>query len=207
MWSLLAGIAGAVLATLLRECIEWWRRPNLHIDFEDIDGRKPYVLDQPWGLGMAGLTSRARILRLSVRNTGQKPAMACEAKLVISKAGNREPLVPIVHWSRRDPAVYETLDQVYAPVHLAKGDEETLDLLCLPYWVEDASLGPGATIQTISPKEYHFERNVVYCVKLVIHASNTISRPFAIRIRWDGTLHGFDESVRSVEGSGPTGGV
>ena len=201
MWSLVAGIIGAISALLLREGLEWLRQPKLKVDFEECDGLKPYVLDQFWGLRVAGKTSKAKFLRLSVRNAGRKPAMNCEAKMVVLKARKKEPLTPLIHWSRRDPAVYETLDQIYAPIHLNKSDEETLDLLILPYYPEDADLGPGATIHTLSPKEYRFERNVTYHIRVTVYASNTISKPYALKLYWDGTLDGFHKAVQKAEKS------
>ena len=199
--ALLSAAAASVLTTLFREVVACLRQPKLKLDFEECDGRKPYVLDQFWGLRIAGKTSKVKFLRLNVRNDGRKPALNCEAKMVVLKAEKKEPLKPLIHWSRRDPAVYKTLDQIYAPIHLNKRDEETLDLLIPPYYPEDQGIGPGATIQTLSPKEYHFQRNVNYQIEVTVYASNTISKMFALKLCWDGTLEGFDKAVEKAEGS------
>ena len=150
---------------------------------------------------IAGKTSKAKFLRLNVRNDGRKPALNCEAKMVVLKEEKKEPLKPLIHWSRRDPVVYKTLDQIYAPIHLNKSDEETLDLLMLTYCPEDDGIEPGATICTVSLKEYPFQRDVNYHMKVTVYASNTISKTFVLKLCWDGTLEGFDKAVEKAEGS------
>jgi hypothetical protein len=194
-------ILSALAALMLREVYEWFRRPRLKIDFEEYEGQKPYILDLflESESKIAGLTNKAKFLRLDVHNAGRKPAMDCEAKMVIFKTGKRESFTPSVHWSRRDPAVYKTLDQIYAPIHLNRGDHEPVDLFMLHYHPEEPELGPGACIQSMSPRAFRFERNTVYHIKVTVYASNTISKPFTLKLYWDGTLEGFDKAVHKVE--------
>jgi hypothetical protein len=193
-------IITAAAAVLFRELFEYLRRPKLKIDFEEYEGQKPYILDLflESETKIAGLTNKAKFLRLDVHNAGRKPAMDCEAKMVIFKTGKRESFTPSVHWTRRDPAVYKTLDQIYAPMHLNRGDHEPVDLFMLPYHPEEPELGPGACIQSMSPRVFRFERDTAYHIKVTVYASNTISQPFTLKLYWDGTLEGFDKAFQKV---------
>jgi hypothetical protein len=201
---LLSAVAGSVLTMLIRGVIEWWRRPRLKIDFEEVGGQKPYILDLSWESDDAvpvGKTPRVKFIRLNVQNAGRKPALDCEAKLVIFECGKREPVVPIIHWSRRDYKVYKTLDQQYAPIHLNRSDDETLELLMLRYYAEETELLPGVVIMSRSHRIHSFRRNVTYLIQVTVYASNAVSNPFSLELRWDGTLDGFNKAVRKVEKS------
>lgn len=193
--AILIAVLTAAATLLLRESVEWLRRPNLKIDFEERDGHKPYILDL--FLERQGLdkSNKAKFLRLNVRNTGRKPAMDCEAKMVIVTEGTRETFAPSMHWARRDPPLYKTPDQIYAPIHLNRKDEEPLDIFKLPYCPEEHGLGPGVCIGSMSYREFPFKRNITYLLKVTVYASNTISKPFTFRLCWDGTLEGFDKAV------------
>jgi len=201
---LLSAIAGAGVAVGIRELVEWLRKPNLKIDFEEHEGQKPYILDLFLESVVTGAFERekAKFLRLNVRNAGRKPAMNCEAKMVLLKNGSKEPLRLSLHWSRRDPATYKTLDEIYKPIHLNARDEEPVDLLMLHYclrepldYLREDSIVTGKFITSMSPREYSFERNTAYRIQVTVYASNTISKPFNLKLYWDGTLEGFNGAV------------
>jgi len=201
--ALLSAGAASILTILLREVVEWWRRPRLKIDFEEVDGQKPYILDLEWEsdkAALAGKTPRVKFVRLNVHNAGQKPALDCEAKLVIFERGNREPVVPIIRWSRRDYLVYKTLDQQYAPIHLNRSDDETLELLMLHYYAEETDLPPDVVILSKSFRRHFFRRNVPYLLQVTVYASNAVSKPFWLELYWDGTLEGFNKAVKIGKG-------
>jgi hypothetical protein len=170
----------------------------LVIDFEEYDNQKPYILDLFMGRMDLTKSNRAKFLRLIVRNIGRSPAMDCEAKMVILKDGKKEIFAPSMHWARRDPILHETIDQIYAPIHLNRSDEESLDILTLTYHPEESELGPGACIESMSHKAFTFERNTTYSLKVTIYANNTVSKPLIFTLRWDGTLKGFDNAVQKA---------
>jgi len=199
--ALLSAVAASILTILIREGIEWFNRPRLKIDFEEVEGQKPYILDLRWESDKTVLGSNPRVkyIRLNVHNAGRKPALDCEAKLVIFMCGKRVPVVPIIHWSRRDYLVYTTLDQQYAPIHLNRNDNETLELLRLQYFAEETELPPGAMIQSVSSRHHFFKRNVSYLIQVTVYANNAISKPFSLELNWDGTLAGLHQAVSKVE--------
>ena len=90
-WTVLAGFIGATIAVLIREGIEYWRRPRLKIDFEGMYGKKPYVGDyEDRSIPNTGSSRRVKFLRVIVRNEGRKPAMDCEAKLELVERRERD---------------------------------------------------------------------------------------------------------------------
>ena len=85
---LATAVGGAVVVLLLREFVEWCKRPRFEIDFEERAGQKPYIPDyNNEAMQTAGDIHRIKYLRLMVHNKGKKPAMDCEAKLEISVEG------------------------------------------------------------------------------------------------------------------------
>ena len=69
--ALLSAAAASVLTTLFREVVACLRQPKLKLDFEECDGRKPYVLDQFWGLRIAGKTSKVNFFVLTYVMMGE----------------------------------------------------------------------------------------------------------------------------------------
>ena len=197
----LSAIIGAAAALFLREVWEHWRRPRLTVDFEERDKQKPYILDLTIGPRISNVPSKAKFIRLVVHNNGRKPAMDCEAKMVIIKGEDRETLTPVLHWARRDHIIYETPERIYAPIHVNRADEEPLDLFSLPY-EPGKSLGPGAWIESMSARPYQFERNTTYRIQVTVYGNNTVSKPFQFTLHWDGTLEGFDNAFMKGEKEG-----
>ncbi len=190
---IIAAFLGAAVALIGRKLIEWYERPRFTIDFEEHDRQKPYTLDLIIGPQVSNQPSKGKFLRLVVHNSGRKPAMDCEAKMVITKEESKETHTPVLHWARRDPIIYGTPERIYAPVHVNRADEEPLDLFRLPY-EPGRPIAPGAHIESFSARPYEFERNVTYRIKVTVYASNTVSKPFAFKLHWDGTLEGFDKA-------------
>jgi len=209
---LLTAIGGAIVALIGRELIEWSKRPRFEIDFEEREGQKPYIPDyNDEGIRSAGDTYRVKYLRLIVRNKGKKPAMNCEAKLelVIEGASDATHKVAL-HWSRRDPRLYSTSgdvelgvidepEKVFAPINLNINDEETVDILTLPYsfsTVADTDHSPRFPphIETVSLRQLVLQPKNTYHCKVTVYSSNTTPESFKFKVNWDGTLEGFNKA-------------
>jgi hypothetical protein len=193
-------ILSALAALLLKEAYEWLTRPRIKIDIEKLIGRSPHVVDFSLGEQVMGIESKARFLRLRVYNLGKKPASNCEAKVVVLLEEDKDTAVQALHWARRDPKLYTSLDQIYAPIHINSRDNELLDVLELNYNVDiDAQeikdLSPDKCIETVSPYSIMLERNKTYQLETTIYANNALSKPFRFQVKWDGTVEGFDKAI------------
>ena len=189
----LTAIGGAAIAITIRESIEWCRRPKLEINFEAWSGANPRLADFSLGEKVMGIMDRSRYLRLLIHNTGRKLALDCEAKVVVCDKEDNDSAVQSLHWSRRDPRIYKTLDQIYAPIPLNPRDNELLDVLELNYQVdidtnELMNLPENRCIETISPYSIMLEKDKIYSLEVTIFASNATSKPFRFKIHWDGTI-------------------
>ena len=120
--------------------------------------------------------------------------MDCEGKIVIFKVGTNDVYRQSLHWARRDPAIFNNLDQVFSPVNLNRNDEEPLDIFVLKYFLEDKELGPGACIESVSPRIIRLERNIKYNVGITVYTSNTVPKFFTFKLYWDGTLEGYNKA-------------
>jgi hypothetical protein len=205
---LITAIGGAGVALIGREFIEWSKRPNLNIDFEERAGQKPYTPDyNNEAMQTAGDVHRIRYLRLKVRNKGKKPAMDCEAKLEISVESGETNKVAL-HWSRRDPALYSKSryivessadpEKIFAPINLNIDDEETVDVLCLRYYysaLANTDHSPHfPNIESVSLRQLELSANITFFAKVTIYSSNTIPKSFKFKMNWDGTLEGFSKA-------------
>lgn len=208
-------ILSALVVLILREVYEWLRRPRFEIDFEERAGQKPHTPDyNDEGMQTAGDVHRIRYLRLKVRNKGKKPAMDCEAKLEVSvESGSEEINKVALHWSRRDPALYSTYqdgllsivnpEKVFAPISLNIDDEETVDVLSLRYYY---SISPNANhfphfapyIESTSLRQLQLSSNTTYSAIVSIYSSNAMPKSLKFRVKWDGTLEGFNKSFTKV---------
>ena len=191
--SLLAALFGAVAAIGVRELVVWIRLPRFAADFESFGGKKPYfhqltLLRPPLPSGLA------RFLRVTVFNIGGSAARDCEAKLEVWRKGELDPVVAILHWARRDPGIYSSLDAIYTPVTINKGGQEALDLLVL----EKGS----PVIRSESPRRYEFDPKVPYTLRVTISGSNTSPLSFVFFLQWDGSWDRFDQSVQIPRDSG-----
>jgi hypothetical protein len=206
---LITAIGGAVVALIGREVIEWYKRPNLNIDFEERAGQKPYTPDyNDWSMQTTGEIHKIKYLRLIVHNRGKKPAMDCEAKLEISVEGGEINKVAL-HWARRDPALYsksryieESLadpERVFAPISLNIDDKEPVDVLSLSYHYStlantDHSPHFVSHLESASLRQLQLEENITYSAKVTIYSSNTMPKSFKFKVNWDGTLEGFNKA-------------
>lgn len=190
----------AFVALILREGYEWFRRPRIKTDFESWIGINPWLVDFSLGEKVMGIMDKSRCLRLRIHNAGKKPALDCEAKVEVYDKDGGDSAVQSLHWTRRDPRLYKTLDQIYAPIHLNPKDNELLDVLELNYRVdidtnEVMNIPEDSCLETLSPYSIMLKRGKVYQLTITIYASNTVSKPFVFSVFWDGTLEGFDKAV------------
>lgn len=113
-------LSGTVLGVFLTKLIEWFNKPRLEIMFER---EEPCLF-----LG--------RYLRLKVVNKGRSAAKNCAAKFSFTEADREDWREgEILHWTRHDPFAYgrdpERINEIYAPITIAKGDYELLDVFYL----------------------------------------------------------------------------
>jgi len=214
--NIIYAIGGAVVALIGRELIEWFRRPRFEIDFEEREGKKPYIPDyNDEGMQSAGNTYRIKYLRLIVRNKGKKPAMDCEAKLGLSVGSESKEISKVaLHWSRRDPALYSKYryisdasadpEKIFAPISLNVNDEEPVDVLSLSYsysTIPDTDHSPRFPpyIESASLRQLELHANTTYSAKVTIYSSNTMPKSFKFKVNWDGTLEGFDKAFTYIK--------
>ena len=201
--NIFSAIGGAIIALLGGILVSWLRRPKLEIDFEKLMGASPRIVDFSLGEHILGIESKARFLRLRVYNVGRKPALNCEAKVVVLLEEDKDTAVQTLHWARRDPKLYTGLDQIYAPIHINSRDNELLDVLELNYNVDIDTQGikdlsPDDCIETVSPYSIMLERNKTYQLETTVYANNAISKPFRFQVKWDGTVEGFNKAFKKV---------
>jgi hypothetical protein len=210
--SLISVIVGAAIGIGGTELVQFLKRPKLEIDFEKRGKQKPYIPDyNDETLSASGLTFRVRYLRLIIRNIGKTPALDCEPKLEIFVENENEPASKtILHWSRRDPALYSqygegrTLlsvepEKVYAQISLNLNDEETVDVFRLGYsfsTIPNTDLTPRAypQIESVSLRQLVVYPKSKYHCKVTVYASNTKPKSFEFKVNWDGTLDGFNKA-------------
>lgn len=199
---LLTAIGGAAVALIGKEVIEFFKRPRLEIDFEKRGQEYPLIEDYNDESMIGGLDTTFRILylRLVVSNKGNSTANDCEAKLELRPTKRKDQYIKSLHWSKRDPRIYETLDQVYSPINLNKNDEETIDILKLQYSHKSSEPEPKPHpyIETVSPSALWLYKDEEYYIKTTIYASNTTSQPFYFKVNWDGTVEGFSKAFKKV---------
>ncbi len=180
-----SGTIGATVALVGRWIIVHWNRPNLSIDFKEHGGVKPYVDLQSGTNRFFSPTSK--FLRLVVRNRGRSPALNCEAKLTWSIDGLEHPFQVILHWVRRDPTIFNRLDEVFAPITINKGDFEELDVLRLRV--------SSARIESASHRISEMEPRRKYVVKVSVFGGNANCPTKSFRVEWDGTYNGFERAI------------
>ena len=209
--SLLSVIVGAGIGIGGAELVQWWKRPKLEIDFEEKEGKKPYIPDyNDESMHSAGDTYRIKYLRLIVRNKGRKPAMGCEAKLELFPDGAQHATAKVaLHWSRHDPKLYSKYEEgilvsqdrekVFAPISLNIDDEETVDVFKLPYFfstIPDTDHTPRflKIIESASFRQLQLQPKTTYQCKVTIYSSNANPKAFKFRCKWDGTIEGFNKA-------------
>jgi len=133
--------------------------------------------------------------------------MDCEAKLEITAHGESNITSKVaLHWSRRDPALYRdgnffgNAEKVFAPINLNIDDEETVDVLNLPYsfsTLPDTDHSPtpyGNQIESASLRQLVLQPNETYHGKVTVYASNITPKSFKFKVNWDGKVERFNKA-------------
>jgi hypothetical protein len=213
--SLISVIVGAVIGIGGTELVQWWKRPILEVDFEKRFDQYPYIPDFNDETNVVlGYSSRAKCLRLKVKNKGKKPVTCSEAKLEITtdpifKADINMDSV-VLHWSRNDPLlfsknqdIYEgsrgNAEKIFAPITFNINDEETVDVLQLSYRFRDVPKGESTSylysnIESVSLRRLIIYAKEYYFAKVTIYSDNTSPKTFSFIVYWDGTLDGFNKA-------------
>lgn len=198
----LTAIGGAAVALIGRESIEWFKRPRLSIDFERSKDAYPLTADyNDESIKAAGTSFRIVFLRLNVRNKGQTTAYDCDAKMELIETRRKDHYRKSLHWSKRDPRLYDSLDQIYSPINLNRNDEETVDVLQLKYSYTntDPQRRPSPDIETVSLGILQLQSNIDFFIKVTIYARNTTSKLFYFKVNWDGTIDGFNKAFTKLK--------
>jgi hypothetical protein len=200
--SIFSALFAAILTLCIREFIEWLKSPRLRIDFERSKNEYPLIQDynDESMIATVDTTFRIQYLRLVVSNKGNSTANDCEAKLELRPTKRKDRYIKSLHWSKRDPRIYESLDQIYSPISLNRNDEETVDILQLQYSHKSSEPEPRPNlhIDTVSPSALWLYKDEEYYIKITIYASNTTSQPFYFKVNWDGTVEGFSKAFKQV---------
>jgi hypothetical protein len=199
---LLSAIGGAAVALIGRELIELFKSPRLIIDFERSENEYPLIQNyNDESVIASGITFRILYLRLVISNKGRSTANDCEAKLELISTQRKTRYRKSLHWSKRDPRIYKSLDLIYAPINLNRNDEETVDILQLQYSQgnTDPEPRPNPHIETVSPSTLWLYKDEEYYIKITIYARNTTSKPFYFKVEWDGTIQGFYKAFTKIK--------
>ncbi len=184
----IAALGGAAASVAVRELWAWWRAPALVLDFEDFSGKKPYV-HKLHDATIPTQPNATKFFRLAVSNEGSEAAQNCEAKLEVWRNGQLDPAIVLLHWARRDPAVYVSLETAYAPVSINREGREAVDVLTLRQG--------SPSIRSYSPRPFVFEAHQNYELRVTVSGSNVRPATFAFHLNWDGTWDCFETSLRS----------
>lgn len=180
-----AGIIGGTIAAAAGWVKSRWNRPNLQIDFKEHNNKKPYV-DQQSGTN-AFYSPTSKLLRLVVTNKGKSPANTCEAKLTWERNGVGQPFQVILHWVRRDPLVFEKIDDLFTPITVNAHDEEELDVLRLRSSMKE--------IESVSHRIANIEKDVKYKLKVTAFSASCPPTTRCFELLWDGTWDSFEKSI------------
>jgi len=169
-----------------RRLAKKWRRPHLEIDFKECNKIKPYIDIQSGTNFFYEPTSK--FLRMVIKNSGRTPATYCEAKLTITMDCTEKPFHGILHWVKRDPLIFNSLDDLFAPITINAMDSEELDLLRLRINADK--------IETVTDRIIFIEprRTFLLKVSVLTGIGNNPTKTFAIK--WDGTYDGFDKCIK-----------
>ena len=207
--SLISVIVGAAIGIGGTELIKWLKRPKLEINFDifpDLDFNDYEA--QAEGYHGNGAVYKAKFLRLVIRNKGKSTALNCGAKLVLITNDNK--YSSPVHWSKRDPILYQRfengkkvleLDKIFAPIDISRSNSETLEVIKFRYWYSiamNADHSPKRDIQYISlPPPLNnlmLLSDEKYTFEITVYAHNAKAVNFKFHCKWDGTIEGFDKA-------------
>jgi hypothetical protein len=186
--TVLAALGGAAASQAVSVVWAWLRAPAFDLDFENFGTKKPYV-HQLLDTSNSAQPVLTRFFRLKVSNAGNEAAHNCEAKLEVWKDGVLDPAIVLLHWARRDPAIYTSLETAYASVTINRDGREAVDVL--------THVQGSLVIQSYSPRAFSFNAHQNYDLRVTVSGSNVGPKTFAFSLNWDGTWDGFDTSLRS----------
>ncbi|MCJ7426601.1 MAG: hypothetical protein MUO17_05685 [Dehalococcoidales bacterium] len=198
---IISAFVGASIALIGKEIFEWYKRPRLVIDFERSKDEYPLIEDyNDESTKAAGTSFRIKFLRLIALNKGKTTAYDCDAKMELIETRRKTHYRKSLHWSKRDPRIYKSLDQIYSPINLNRNDEEPVDVLQLQYssTTTDPQPRPHLYIETVSPAVLQLQSNMDFFIKVTIYARNTTSKPFYFKVNWDGTIEGFNKAFTKL---------
>ena len=183
-------IVGGLAAILLREAIDWIRKPILQMSL-DLTALKPFVQQlitqdrEPEKIGVS------KFVRLRVHNNGRKAANYCEAKIEpMDKNGNSLFDPSILHWVRKYATVYPKPEEQFAPITINRGDHEFLDVLSI---FKPSKSDNEARVMTYSHRPYPLLPHRNYRLNVTVFSENAAPKKGIVCFTWDGTWDGFNE--------------
>jgi hypothetical protein len=184
-------IVGGLAAILLRETVDWIRKPMLQMDL-DLTALKPFtqqLITPNRELEKVGVS---KFVRLKVDNSGRKAASYCEAKIEpMDEKGNSLFDPSILHWVRKYATVYPKPEEQYAPITINRGDHEFLDVL---YVFKPSNSDDGVGAMTYSHRPYPLLAHKGYRLNVTVFSENATPKKGTVCFTWDGTWDGFNES-------------
>ena len=205
LMSFLIAFVGGSVSILLREVIEWARKPIFQLSLDLSALNKVFVIEPRSMKDLTGNTQKVltlkngtgKYVRVKVHNNGSRTAHHCEAKIeLMDQQGNPLPIDPsILHWVRRTPYVYKRTEDQFAPVSINSKDHEFLDVIAIERWPV-----PGVTfVYTYSHRPQLLLGGVNYKIKVTVFGENTEPKSMTIELSgWDGTFDGFSEKCLRV---------
>jgi hypothetical protein len=182
---LLFAFLGGSVATVLREVIEWIRRPQLQLSL-DLTALKDFRIED----SQRSTLGWGRYIRLKVHNNGLRAAYRCEAKIEpLDEKGNTLFDPSILHWVRKYAAVFPRIEDQYAPITVNRTDHEFLDVISIFRTPKPPIL---IGVQTYSHRPYPLGPNKDYQLKVTVFSANARAKTLTICFRWDGTWQGFN---------------
>lgn len=207
----LGGAIGGLIGFSFAHILDWWRKPNLHIDFESFNDRKPFMhtmtmIDKET-LEMSRVVPQNRkraLMKLSVCNTGKTVAMNCEVKANLfgfnGGIPRRLPWSGKLYWETLDTQLEDEIVRPPVPIHLnPRSSEEFLDLFRLDYREIEQGVNQRISAKKIdieglyicSRNPYKLSPNEGYKIEITASANNVMAKPVFINVMWDGTLAHF----------------
>jgi hypothetical protein len=188
--AILSVIVGGLAAILLRETVDWLRKPILQMDL-DLTALKPFTQQlitpdrEPEKVGVS------KFVRMKVHNSGRKAASYCEAKIEpMDENGNSLFDPSILHWVRKYATVYPRPEEQFTPITINRGDHEFLDVLSV---FKPSNSGNKIRAMTYSHRPYPLLPHERYRLRVTVFSENATPKKGTICFTWDGTWDGFNE--------------
>lgn len=104
----------------------------------------------------------------------------------------------ILHWVRRYPPIYKTLDEVYVPITINVKDQEYLDVVYITATQSVEIILTNIKVTTYSHRTVYIKSEKTYFFKVTIFSRNADPKSKTLRFQWNGTWEGFNEEVVSL---------